>query len=161
MAMCAAFIFFSGFLAFSSRLPFVWENKKLDRKYGTQEEVIARRTGESTGYESVHSKENYGLAFRYVPLIMLSLFTYYAAITHGSIHHMSKTLDELPNTESLYDVSISPQRNHMFTHNLAVVTEALTGSLKPIWVICYVSLITSLCSLSVILAGQRLLFVTL
>jgi hypothetical protein len=49
----------------------------------------------------------------------------------------------------------------MFTHDFAVVTQALTESHKPIWVIYYVCHIASLCSLLVILAGQRLAFVTL
>lgn len=66
MAICAAFIWFTGFLALGLRILLVRENKKLDKKYGTREEIIARRTGEVTGYESVHSEENYGENFRYI-----------------------------------------------------------------------------------------------
>lgn len=66
MAICATFIFFTGFLAFTLRLLLAWENKKLDRKYGTREEVIARRTGASTANVTVHGEENYGPAFRYI-----------------------------------------------------------------------------------------------
>lgn len=66
MAVCAAFIWFTGVLAFLLRILLVWENKKLDEKYGKREEIIARKTGDSSGHESVRSEENYGEAFRFV-----------------------------------------------------------------------------------------------
>ena len=66
MAICAAFIWFTGVLAVSLRLLLVWENKKLDKKYGTRAAIIASRTGDAAGHESVQSEENYGETFRYI-----------------------------------------------------------------------------------------------
>ena len=66
MAICAAFIWFTGVLAVSLRMLLIWENKKLDKKYGTRAAIIARRTGDEAGQVSVQSEENYGEAFRYI-----------------------------------------------------------------------------------------------
>ena len=66
MSICAAFIFFTGFLAFALRLLLVYENKKLDREHGTLEEIIARRTGDASAHESLEGEENYGASFRNV-----------------------------------------------------------------------------------------------
>ncbi|MCJ1316452.1 hypothetical protein MMC15_001773 [Xylographa vitiligo] len=66
MAICAAFTFFNGFLALGLRTLLKWENKKLDKKYGSQKDLIASRTGVPKGHESVVSEENYGPTFRYI-----------------------------------------------------------------------------------------------
>jgi hypothetical protein len=58
-AVCAAFMFLFCFLALLLRTFLVWENKKLDRKYGTE----AAKRGEGKGEVGV---ENYGPMFRYV-----------------------------------------------------------------------------------------------
>lgn len=63
--MCEFHVLHSFLGLFSKTTPCLG-NKNPDRKRGTQQEVIARRTGESRGYESAHSKENYGPAFRYI-----------------------------------------------------------------------------------------------
>lgn len=62
-AICAAFIFFNGFLAFGLRCLLKWENKKLDEKYGVPPFQGTNQTG---GKESAVSEENYGPSFRYV-----------------------------------------------------------------------------------------------
>lgn len=67
-SVCAAFMFFFCFLTLLLRTILVWENKKLDRKYGTvaqQRQAIheAQARGESKGEVAV---ENYGPLFRYV-----------------------------------------------------------------------------------------------
>ena len=66
MSICAAFIFFTGFLAFALRLLLVYENKKLDQEHGTLEEIVARRTGDPSADESLEGEENYGASFRNV-----------------------------------------------------------------------------------------------
>lgn len=66
MAICAAFTWFTGALAIGLRLLLIWENEKLDKKYGTRATIIARRTGDLAGQESVQGEENYGEAFRYI-----------------------------------------------------------------------------------------------
>jgi predicted MFS family arabinose efflux permease len=67
-SVCAAFLFFCCFLALMLRTLLAWENKKLDRKYGTiaqqrlaMQEAAAR--GEEKGEVAI---ENYGPLFRYV-----------------------------------------------------------------------------------------------
>lgn len=56
MWVCAAFMLFNGFLAILLRTLLVWENKKLDRKFGP----VIKRTGAEEG------EENDGPRFRYV-----------------------------------------------------------------------------------------------
>lgn len=65
-SICAAFIFFNGFLAFGLRTLLVWENKKLDKKYGSRVAPILSRTDDPTGKESAVAEENYGPTFRYI-----------------------------------------------------------------------------------------------
>ncbi|KAF3070851.1 High-affinity nicotinic acid transporter [Daldinia childiae] len=60
MSICAAFMFFSAFLAFSQRLLLMWENVKLDKKYGT---ITKDKT---TAKSKEVAAENYGPNFRYV-----------------------------------------------------------------------------------------------
>lgn len=60
MSVCAAFMFFSAFLAFSQRLLLMWENVKLDREYGTTTK------DKTTAKSKEVAAENYGPNFRYV-----------------------------------------------------------------------------------------------
>jgi len=59
MWTCASFMLFNSFLAISLRALLVWENKKLDAKYGVIEKTIEGK-GQVTGLE------NDGPNFRYV-----------------------------------------------------------------------------------------------
>lgn len=57
-------MFFNGFLAMGLRTLLVWENKKLDQKYGpkgSQEDQEVR-----AGVSSAVGEENYGANYRYV-----------------------------------------------------------------------------------------------
>lgn len=69
-SVCAAFLFFTTCLAFGLRTLLAWENKKLDRKYGTLEEQRARAAaaadGENAKAQAEHGLENYGPMYRYV-----------------------------------------------------------------------------------------------
>jgi hypothetical protein len=60
MSICAAFMIFTTFLALVLRCLLVWENKRLDKKYGQRNEV-----DESKGEIAV-AEDNYGPSFRYV-----------------------------------------------------------------------------------------------
>ena len=62
MSICAAFTFFTGFLAFALRIILVRENRQRDKEHGTLEEIAARRSAD----EGVGGEENYGAAFRNV-----------------------------------------------------------------------------------------------
>lgn len=67
-AVCAAFMFFVTFLTIVLRTLLAWENRKLDKKYGTlaqQRQALheAEGRGEKKGEIAV---ENYGPLFRYV-----------------------------------------------------------------------------------------------
>ncbi|KAE8163210.1 major facilitator superfamily domain-containing protein [Aspergillus tamarii] len=59
-SICAAFMFFTMILALTLRTLLVWENRRLDKQYGTQVEREAR--GWNKG-ENV-AEENYGAGFR-------------------------------------------------------------------------------------------------
>ena len=69
---CAAFMFFTTFLAICLRTLLWWENKKLDKKYGTLAEQRARAAaGGAAGEIDEHkvtavAEENYGPMYRYV-----------------------------------------------------------------------------------------------
>ena len=68
-SVCAAFMFFTTLLVIGLRTLLVWENKKLDRQFGTVSEQKARlegspRTGDAD--EAGTAVENYGPMFRYV-----------------------------------------------------------------------------------------------
>ncbi|KAF2422445.1 MFS general substrate transporter [Tothia fuscella] len=69
-SVCAAFMFFTTLLAFSLRMLLVWENKKLDCKYGTLAEQKTRSGGVDGVPGSKDSAEagveNYGATYRYV-----------------------------------------------------------------------------------------------
>jgi hypothetical protein len=60
MSICAAFMFFSALLALAQRLLLAWENKRLDRKYGSVQKSKNMATTEGI------IAENYGPNFRYV-----------------------------------------------------------------------------------------------
>ncbi|MCJ1310106.1 hypothetical protein MMC25_003767 [Agyrium rufum] len=60
-AICAAFIFFNGFLALALRALLVRENRKLDAKYAQE-----MGTPEAREKESHVGEENYGANFRYI-----------------------------------------------------------------------------------------------
>ncbi|KAI0448290.1 MFS general substrate transporter [Xylaria acuta] len=62
MSICAAFMFFSALLALAQRYFLVWENAKLDRKYGV---VTTKGRSDSLGSEDI-ALENYGSHFRFV-----------------------------------------------------------------------------------------------
>ncbi|KAI1609910.1 retrograde regulation protein 2 [Exophiala viscosa] len=64
-SICAAFMFFNGFLALSLRTLLVWENKKLDRKYGAAGKEMAARARDGE-VDTNAGEENYGSAFRYI-----------------------------------------------------------------------------------------------
>ncbi|KAI0419649.1 major facilitator superfamily domain-containing protein [Xylaria grammica] len=61
MSICAAFMFFSALLALAQRYLLVWENARLDRKYGT----VTKERSDSLGSDDV-ALENYGSHFRFV-----------------------------------------------------------------------------------------------
>ena len=65
MAISAAFTFFTGVLAFGLRTLLVWENRKLDQKYGSNKGRKVNQPG-AEGEEMEVGEENYGLTFRYV-----------------------------------------------------------------------------------------------
>jgi hypothetical protein len=62
-------MFFTTFLAFGLRTLLWWENKKLDRQYGTIEEQKARAAATESRGEKVDNMtalENYGPMYRYI-----------------------------------------------------------------------------------------------
>ncbi|KAL2057966.1 hypothetical protein ABVK25_001583 [Lepraria finkii] len=65
MAISAAFTFFTGVLAFGLRCLLVYENKKLDQKYGSNDNRVVNQPG-AEGQESEVGEENYGPTFRYI-----------------------------------------------------------------------------------------------
>lgn len=65
MAISAAFTFFTGVLAFGLRCLLVYENKKLDKRYGSNKDRVVNQPG-GRGQESEVGEENYGPTFRYV-----------------------------------------------------------------------------------------------
>ncbi|KAF1979626.1 MFS general substrate transporter [Bimuria novae-zelandiae CBS 107.79] len=69
-SVCAAFMFFTTFLVITLRTLLVWENKKLDRQYGTiaqQKQAIQEMAGKRGGEAKEEvAVENYGPLFRYV-----------------------------------------------------------------------------------------------
>ena len=66
MAISAAFTFFTGVLAFSLRCLLVYENRKLDKKYGSNKDRAVNQPGARAVEESEVGEENYGPSFRYV-----------------------------------------------------------------------------------------------
>ncbi|KAJ5637436.1 hypothetical protein N7490_007315 [Penicillium lividum] len=60
MSICAAFMIFTTFLALVLRCLLVWENKRLDKKYGPKIDV------DETKGEIAVAEDNYGASFRYM-----------------------------------------------------------------------------------------------
>lgn len=60
MSICAAFMFFTTLLALSLRFLLVWENRRLDQKYGPKIEGYLAKG------DAPLAEENYGANFRYV-----------------------------------------------------------------------------------------------
>lgn len=70
-SVCAAFMFFTTVLAMGLRTLLWWENRKLDKKYGTLAEQRSRAAADGAGQideqkVSVVAEENYGPMYRYV-----------------------------------------------------------------------------------------------
>jgi dipeptide/tripeptide permease len=67
-SVCAGFMFLFCFLALLLRTLLVWENKKLDRKYGTlaQQKLATQEAAARGGEKAEVGIENYGPLFRYV-----------------------------------------------------------------------------------------------
>jgi hypothetical protein len=69
-SVCAAFMFFTTLLVITLRTLLSWENRKLDRQYGSLDEQKARaESGEKKGVQEGEmgvGVENYGPMFRYV-----------------------------------------------------------------------------------------------
>jgi hypothetical protein len=63
-SVCAAFMIFTTILALTLRCLLVWENKRLDQKYGTRNEESAE--GGPSGNDDSVAEENYGSRFRFV-----------------------------------------------------------------------------------------------
>jgi dipeptide/tripeptide permease len=59
MWVCAGFMLFNGFLAVLLRCLLVWENKKLDEKYGVREDGVGKE-------DVTVGEENEGPRFRYI-----------------------------------------------------------------------------------------------
>ena len=63
-------MFFNGLLAISLRTLLAWENRKLDKKFGTLEEqknrIAATEGAKGAGVEANTGVENYGPMYRYV-----------------------------------------------------------------------------------------------
>jgi len=69
MWVCAGFMLFNGLLAFGLRCLLIWENKKLDLKYGVVGRVDGNgkvADGVTGGGAAVVGDENDGPRFRYV-----------------------------------------------------------------------------------------------
>jgi dipeptide/tripeptide permease len=68
-SVCAAFMFFTTLLAFGLRCLLAWENKKLDRQYGTLAEQKTQAEASGTAGDTkgpAAGVENYGASYRYV-----------------------------------------------------------------------------------------------
>lgn len=67
-SVCAAFMFFTTILVVLLRTLLAWENRKLDREFGTvaQQKSAARERGGKGGGSGEVAVENYGPMFRYV-----------------------------------------------------------------------------------------------
>ncbi|KAL4959022.1 putative MFS transporter [Aspergillus stella-maris] len=59
-SICAAFMFFNAVLALTLRCILVWENKRLDKQYGPQDQVVAQQKGQSMA-QSGDSSHLYGI----------------------------------------------------------------------------------------------------
>lgn len=64
-SICAAFMFFTMLLALGLRTMLVWENRKLDKKYGSLGDGDGGREGDGQKGEPV-AEENYGASYRFM-----------------------------------------------------------------------------------------------
>jgi len=66
-SVCAAFMFFTTFLVITLRTLLWWENKQLDRKFGTIDEQGRQNVANGGVVDGKDAAvENYGPKFRYV-----------------------------------------------------------------------------------------------
>jgi hypothetical protein len=66
-SICAGFMFFNAFLALSLRTLLVFENRKLDEKYGQRNDTTVTPPGDGKVVADAHvGEENYGSTFRYI-----------------------------------------------------------------------------------------------
>lgn len=61
MSICAAFMFFTTLLALTLRFLLVWENRRIDKKYGPKVEPDPTKP-----VDQPMAEENYGANFRFV-----------------------------------------------------------------------------------------------
>lgn len=61
MAICAAFMFFTTFLALCLRVLLVWENRRLDKKYGPRIDEDPTKC-----VDGPVAEDNYGANYRFV-----------------------------------------------------------------------------------------------
>ncbi|KAL8848536.1 MAG: hypothetical protein Q9221_006425 [Calogaya cf. arnoldii] len=66
MWVSAAFTLFTAFLGLGLRILLVWENKKLDLKYGPKPEIPRGDANDPASVEIAVGEENYGPSFRFV-----------------------------------------------------------------------------------------------
>lgn len=66
MWVSAAFTLFTGFLALCLRTLLVWENKKLDQKYGPKADGYPEDGVDPSSQSTAVGEENYGPNFRYI-----------------------------------------------------------------------------------------------
>ncbi|KAL9634157.1 MAG: hypothetical protein Q9204_003114, partial [Flavoplaca sp. TL-2023a] len=66
MWISAAFTLFTAVLALGLRFLLIWENKKLDLKYGVKSEIPLRNGIDPASMQSAVREENYGPNFRFV-----------------------------------------------------------------------------------------------
>ncbi|KAL9061403.1 MAG: hypothetical protein Q9206_000566 [Seirophora lacunosa] len=66
MWVSAAFTLFTGFLALCLRTLLVWENKKLDEKYGRKVDPHPADGVDLSTQKTAVAEENYGPSFRYI-----------------------------------------------------------------------------------------------
>ncbi|MCJ1474138.1 hypothetical protein MMC13_002796 [Lambiella insularis] len=121
-SICAAFIFFNGFLAFGLRTMLKWENKKLDEKYGPPMDRTANRSGDPQGKESVVSEENYGPTFRYI----LNAVRFYISDLHPDHSRIIPTIFQSRLPISLHDVQLeNGQKVPIPEHAMQAIIKAL------------------------------------
>jgi len=65
-SVCAAFMFFTTLLVIALRTLLAWENKKLDREFGTLEVQRQQKERVQGQAKEEAADENYGATFRYV-----------------------------------------------------------------------------------------------
>lgn len=116
-SICAAFMFFNAFLALSLRLLLMWENKKLDQKYGKSDQNrISRKTeAENGGVAGSHEgEENVSTAFTFEhqPIMLASpsqihVTNHFVSVVWSKLSlHTVKSCNIAHIVRSLYSLSI-------------------------------------------------------